>query len=271
MNANAEGDTQRSGRPGPSGLLRVASFDVRTWLGRDGWNSWPLRAAACAAAIRGLDADLVGLQEVRPVQERSLARRLPGYAGAGAGRDDGYGRGERCTVVYRAPAAPGRGGRCTGSRTRRARPARAPGATRSPASSRSAASRTGATGGRFGVADAHWDGASAASRRRSAEALLGWLDPSLPWIVSGDLNATAGDPAVARLVAGGLRDTLAHLGERGPQAATHHPWDGVDRRHAHRLRARRRRTGTCSARASTTRAPADGCRPTTGPWSPRSS
>ena len=42
----------------------------------------------------------------------------------------------------------------------------------------------------------------------------------------GDLNATAGDPAVARLVAGGLRDTLAGLGERGPQAATHHRWDG---------------------------------------------
>ncbi len=42
----------------------------------------------------------------------------------------------------------------------------------------------------------------------------------------GDLNATAGDPAVAHLVAGGLRDTLAHLGARGPQAATHHPWDG---------------------------------------------
>ena len=55
---------------------------------------------------------------------------------------------------------------------------------------------------------------------------MGWLDPSLPWVVLGDLNATAGDAAVARLVAGGLRDTLAHLGERGPQAATHHAWDG---------------------------------------------
>ena len=85
---------------------------------------------------------------------------------------------------------------------------------------------TGSTGDRLGVANAHWDGASAASRLRSAEALLDWLDPSLPWLVVGDLNATAGDPAVARLVAGGLRDTLAELGERGPQAATHHPWDG---------------------------------------------
>ncbi|MFA4965436.1 MAG: endonuclease/exonuclease/phosphatase family protein, partial [Thermoleophilia bacterium] len=84
-----------------------------------------------------------------------------------------------------------------------------------------------ATGTRLGVADTHWDGASAASRLRSAEALLGWLDPALPWVVLGDLNAVAGDPAVVRLLAGGLRDTLAHLGERGPRAATHHHWDGA--------------------------------------------
>jgi endonuclease/exonuclease/phosphatase family metal-dependent hydrolase len=83
-----------------------------------------------------------------------------------------------------------------------------------------------ADGRRFGVADAHWDGASPQSRLRSAEALLSWLDPVLPWIVLGDLNATAGDAAVARLVAGGLRDTLAHLGEGGPGAGTHHQWDG---------------------------------------------
>jgi endonuclease/exonuclease/phosphatase family metal-dependent hydrolase len=87
--------------------------------------------------------------------------------------------------------------------------------------------RDRADGHEFGVADAHWDGASAESRLRSAEALLGWLDPALPWIVLGDLNATPGDPAVVRLVAGGLRDPLAHLGERGPGAGTHHHWDGA--------------------------------------------
>ena len=42
----------------------------------------------------------------------------------------------------------------------------------------------------------------------------------------GDLNATAEDPAVARLLAAGLADTLAELGARGPRAATHHAWDG---------------------------------------------
>ena len=164
---------------------------------------------------------------MRLFQERGLARRLPGYAGAGAGRDDGRGRGERCTVVYR----PGRlrleswtmrwfsdtpwlpGSRSWGNPI--------------PRTVTTCRFRDRATGERFGLANAHWDGASPASRLRSAEALLGWLDSSLPWLVVGDLNATAGDPAVARLVAGGLRDTLAHLGERGSQAGTHHQWDGT--------------------------------------------
>jgi endonuclease/exonuclease/phosphatase family metal-dependent hydrolase len=44
--------------------------------------------------------------------------------------------------------------------------------------------------------------------------------------VVGDLNATVADPAVALLLAGGLRDTLPGLGARGPLAATHHAWDG---------------------------------------------
>jgi endonuclease/exonuclease/phosphatase family metal-dependent hydrolase len=221
-----ENEVRERGRPRPPAVLRVASFNIRTLLGRDGWNSWPLRAGACAAAIAGLAADVVGLQEVRLLQEWGLARRLPGYAGAGAGRDDGHCRGERCTVVYRAsrltldawtvrwfsdmPRRPG--SRSWGNPIARI-------VTLCLFTDRS-------TGGQFGVANAHWDGASAASRLRSAEALLGWLDPTLPWLVVGDLNATAGDPAVARLVAGGLRDTLADLGERGPRAATHHRWDG---------------------------------------------
>jgi len=227
VSGGAERGARESGPPGPPALLRVASFNVRTGFGRDGRNCWPLRAGACAAAIAGLEADLIGLQEVRLFQERGLARRLRGYSGAAAGRDDGGCRGERCTVVFRAsrlrldgwtvrwfsdtPWAPG--SRSWGNPI-----------TRIVTLCRFTDRRTG---DRFGFADAHWDGASAASRLRSAEALLGWLDPSLPWLVAGDLNATALDPAVAKLVAGGLSDTLAELGEGGPQAATHHQWDGA--------------------------------------------
>jgi endonuclease/exonuclease/phosphatase family metal-dependent hydrolase len=220
------GDAQGRGRQRPPAALRVASFNVRTGSGLDGRNSWPLRAGACAAAIAGLEADLVGLQEVRRFQERRLARRLPGCAGAGAGRGDGRCRGERCTVVYRearlrldawtvrwfsdTPAAPG--SRSWGNQIPRI-------ATLCRFTDR-------ASGRRFGAVNAHWDGASAVSRRRSAEALLGWLDPWLPWLVLGDLNATVADPAVALLLASGMRDTLPDLGARGPLAATHHAWDG---------------------------------------------
>lgn len=220
-------DARAVGPPRPADSLRVASFNVRAGTHFDGRDSWPLRARVCAAAIRGLDADIVGLQEVRLFQERGLSRRLPGYAGAGAGRVDGCRRGERCTVVYRTsrlrldewtvrwfsdtPWVPG--SRSWGNPLPRI-------VTLCRFSDLT-------TGERFGFADLHWDGASAASRLRGAEALLAWLDPALPWLVAGDFNATADDPSLVRLVAGGLRDTLAELGSRGPQAATHHSWDGA--------------------------------------------
>jgi len=222
----APGDAQGAGRAGSPPSLRVVTFNIRTGLGCDGRHAWPLRAGACAATIAGLAADVVGLQEVHHFQERGLARRLPGYAGAGAGRSDGRCRGERCTVAYLShrlrldswtvrwfsdtPTRPG--SRSWGNPI-----------PRLATLCRFTDLRTGV---RFGIANVHWDGAAAPSRRRSAEALLGWLDPESPWVVLGDLNATAADPAVARLLAGGLSDPLAHLGDRGPQAATHHHWDG---------------------------------------------
>jgi endonuclease/exonuclease/phosphatase family metal-dependent hydrolase len=206
--------------------LTAASFNLRHGHAWDGRHSWPLRRRVAARHIEHLGAEIVGLQEVHGFQQRDLARRLSDYAALGAGRDDGRERGERCTVLYRprrleleswtvrwfssTPGVPG--SRDWGNPVTRL-------VTLCHFVDR-------ADGRRFGVADAHWDGASQQSRLRSAEALLSWLDPVLPWIVLGDLNATAGDAAVARLVAGGLRDTLAHLGEGGPGAGTHHQWDG---------------------------------------------
>jgi endonuclease/exonuclease/phosphatase family metal-dependent hydrolase len=207
--------------------LVAASLNLRQGLAWDGRNSWPLRRRAAARCLDDLRADVVGLQEAHGFQQHYLVRRLSGYSAVGAGRDDGRERGERCTVLYRPgrldleswtvkwfSATPG----VPGSRGWGNPVARVVTLCRF---------RDRAGGRRFGVANAHWDGASAESRLRSSQALLRWLDPALPWIVLGDLNATAGDPAIVRLVAAGLRDTLAHLGERGPGAGTHHHWDGA--------------------------------------------
>jgi endonuclease/exonuclease/phosphatase family metal-dependent hydrolase len=206
--------------------LVAASLNLRHGRAWDGLHSWPLRRRTAVRCLADLGAEVVGLQEVHGFQQRYLARRLSGYAAVGAGRDDGRERGERCTVLYRpgrlelaswtvrwfsdTPSVPGSRG--WGNPVARLVTL--------------CRFRDRAGGHEFGVADAHWDGASAASRLRSADALLAWLDPALPWIVLGDLNATPGDPAVARLLAGGLHDPLARLGERGPGAGTHHHWDG---------------------------------------------
>jgi len=213
--------------------LRVASFNIRNGHGRDGRDVWPLRRATAATAIARLKAGVVGLQEVYGFQQRELLRRLPGFAACGVGRDDGRERGERCTILYDArrfdlersvtrwfsetPDVPG-------SVSWGGPPPRI--ATLAWFVERPADDATPGRPTRFAVANAHWDGASAEARLRSAEALLEWIDDGPPWIVLGDLNTTVDDPAVRRLLAGGLRDPLGHLGAGGPGAGTHHHWDG---------------------------------------------
>ena len=219
--------------------LRAATFNIRKGTAWDGLDSWPLRRAAAAEAVARLRADVVGLQEVYGFQQRDLLRRLPGYAACGAGRDDGRERGERCAILYDArrlalerwttrwfsdtPDVPGsvswgapppRVATLAWFARARRRAARRP--TPAPPPARP----------HFAVANVHWDGASAAARERSAEALLEWIDDGLPWLVLGDLNTTADDASLQRLLAAGLRDPLGHLGTGGPGAGTHHHWDG---------------------------------------------
>ncbi len=208
--------------------LRVATFNIRKGVALDGRDSWPLRRAAAAKTVARLRADVVGLQEAYGFQQRDLLRRLPGYAACGAGRTDGRERGERCAILYDTrrldlercvtrwfsdtPDVPG-------SVTWGAPPPRI--------ATLAWFTTTDVTPpARFAVANVHWDGASANARLRSARALLRWIDDGLPWVVVGDLNTTAWDASVRRLLAGGLRDPLAHLGAAGPGAGTHHHWDG---------------------------------------------
>jgi endonuclease/exonuclease/phosphatase family metal-dependent hydrolase len=209
--------------------MRVATFNIRTGLGRDGRDSWPFRRRRTAAAIARLDADIVGLQEARAFQLRWLLARLSIFAAAGAGRDDGRSRGEHCAILYRADRL-----RLIELRTRwLSETPEVPGSrdsgARMPRVVTTGMFETiGASGSlRFGVANTHWEGDSAAVRAHSAELLLSWLDPRVPWIVLGDLNATPTEQSVRTLLDAGLADALADLPSRGPGAATHHRFDGA--------------------------------------------
>ena len=208
--------------------LRAATFNIRKGTAWDGLDSWPLRRETTAKAVARLHADVIGLQEAYGFQQRDLLRRLPGFAACGVGRDDGRERGERCATLYDArrlalersvtrwfsdtPDVPG-------SVSWGDPPPRV--ATLAWFTECDAPSPVG-----FAVANVHWDGASPEARDRSAAVLLEWIDDGLPWLVFGDLNTTAEDPSVRRLLAAGLRDPLGHLVAGGPGAGTHHRWDG---------------------------------------------
>lgn len=211
--------------------MRVATFNIRTGIGWNGRDSWIFRRRRTAEAIARLDTDIVGLQEAHAFQLRWLLRRLPHYGSLGVGRDDGASGGEHCPILYRrdrltlveastrwlseTPAVPGSRG--WGSRAPRI-------VTIGLFDGREP---LGPATARFGVANTHWEGDSAAVREQSARLMLSWLRLGVPWIVLGDLNATPAEHAVQLLLTGGLRDALAHLPAKGPGAATHHRFDGA--------------------------------------------
>lgn len=210
-----------------SGDLVVASFNIRNGRALDGWRSWPFRRRATATVARRLDADLLGVQEAYACQARYLDRRLPGYERYGRGRNARRG-GEWCAVYVRSARF-----RVRSSSTRWYGPApevagsRLAGA-RFPRVATDVVVGDGEGGGAVRFVNTHLDERSPERRLRSAQLLASWLDPSVPTVVVGDLNATpAREPALfATLVAAGLRLALPDDG-RGTahdyRGGTDHP------------------------------------------------
>ena len=200
--------------------LRVVSFNLRNGRAMDGWNSWPLRRRATAAVLLDLDPDVAGLQEAYGCQERYLLRSLRPYTSVSEGRS-GDGRGERCPVFHKPSSL-----RLLTSSTRwygddPERPGTTlPGAL-FPRLATSVELEHEPTGRRFGLLNTHLDERIAANRRRSAEQLLGWLRPELPWVVLGDLNARPGEATIRCLLDGGLR-----LAVPDGLGGTTHRWKG---------------------------------------------
>ena len=187
--------------------VRVASFNIRTSRGRDGRNRWRRRREICIAAIRGLAADVVGLQEVRPNQLTDLRRAFPGAAFVGAGRERDGG-GEHASVFV-----PAGGWVVESSETRWLSPTPDRAGSRGwdaayPRVATLVRLRNGAA--RLGVANTHFDNHGALAREHSAELLTRWLGaaPDRRWIVVGDLNVVPTAAPLRRLAEAGFVDTL---------------------------------------------------------------
>lgn len=190
--------------------VRVASFNIRSSTGLDGRHHWLLRRRSCIDAIAALQADVVGLQEVRPGQLRYLRRRFPAATLLGDGRDAGGG-GEHATVVVAdGPWS------VESSETRwlSEHPSR-PGSIGWDAVLPRVATFVRLRNGRhrIGVVDTHFDHRGVVARRESAALVIRWLtaEPDRPWIVVGDLNAAPSSPPVTIFGAAGYRDALERV------------------------------------------------------------
>jgi endonuclease/exonuclease/phosphatase family metal-dependent hydrolase len=186
--------------------LRVASFNIRNGRALDALvRSWPFRRRAVVAAIASIDADVTALQEVYRFQLRGLLRGLPGRVAVGEGRSARR-HGEHVPLLV----AEGRA-RVVESATRwyGAAPDR-PGSRWPGASFPRIATIVvlDVAGTRVQVVSTHLDERSSDLRTRSARQLAEWLDPALPRVVLGDLNAEPAAPELAPLLHAGLRQAL---------------------------------------------------------------
>ena len=81
--------------------LRVMSFNIRLGVANDGENRWDLRKDLVVETIRKYNPDLLGLQEVFPMQEEYLRENFPEYFYYGRSRLVDPKDGEACSIMFR--------------------------------------------------------------------------------------------------------------------------------------------------------------------------
>jgi len=80
--------------------LRVMSYNIRLYVGKDGENSWEFRKYATPAMIYDIRPTVFGVQEAYRQQLDYIVEKCPGYKEVGLGREDGADKGEHMSVFY---------------------------------------------------------------------------------------------------------------------------------------------------------------------------
>lgn len=210
-----------------SGGLRLtcATFNIRFANRRDGWHRWELRRRVLHRLIDALGCDVLGLQEVLPVQRSYLSRRPGDRDWYGVGRDDGVDAGEQSPIVVDRRVLQvddaqtrwlSQSPDVAGSRGWDARLPRLATVCRATVVAHPQV--------RVGIVNTHLDHKGATARLRSAELIaeICLAEPDRAWIVMGDLNTAPGSDPLGVLADAGLRDVLP-----ADAGGTVHGWTGA--------------------------------------------
>lgn len=177
----------------PEAGLRVMSFNIRYANPADGPDAWPNRREMVARLMHFHAADLVGAQEVLKGQLDDLERLLPEYGWVGVGRDDGREAGEFCPILYRRSRLEVLASETFWLSETPDRPSKSwdSSLNRIVTWARLRDRRTGLTFVHFNT---HFDHRGEEARRQSARLLrerAARLAGEMPFIVTGDFNATS--------------------------------------------------------------------------------
>jgi endonuclease/exonuclease/phosphatase family metal-dependent hydrolase len=186
--------------------LTVATFNVRYGTAADGPNAWEHRRPLVGETVRGFAADVIGFQEVQPVQVDYFAQVLPHHRWVGVSREDGRVSGGEMVPIFwdngrlelidaghfwlsQDPHLPGSKGwgtslprMATWAALRFRHPPRVV----------------------YTVVNTHFDYKGADARPESARLFrrrVAALGPAMPVILTGDFNDTPGSPTYQLLLA----------------------------------------------------------------------
>lgn len=189
--------------------MKVMSCNVRTSLARDGENGWECRKELCGRVIRSREPDLIGFQEMSDIQCADLRRLLPAFESFGMA-DEPAGRRPQNAIFYRRDrfrllSAGGywlsKTPHVAGSRDWESACVRLANWVRLEEL------RSGAE---FRLVNTHLDHVSQPAREGQAGLLVEdarAYPAAYPQILTGDFNADGANGAIAKLKAGGWRDS----------------------------------------------------------------
>ncbi len=187
----------------------VMSYNIRLNTPADSINAWPNRIDKVTGLIRFHQADIFGVQEALPEQVEALKAAFPDYESLGVGRDDGISSGEHMTVFFRKS----RFEKLDGGTFWLNEDTTKPGFGWDAACNRTCTwlkLRDKSTSREFIFFNTHFDHRGRVARVESSKLILKFMKEinteNLPFILTGDFNATKESEPIQTIMAG-LKDS----------------------------------------------------------------